>query len=118
MVAVGGAVGASARYGIGRIIRTNPAAPFPWATFLINISGAFLIGLLVVVASRHGWPGWWRPLLAIGILGGYTTFSTFSLETVELAMHGRYDLAALYAFGSLAVGLAGCWLGMSLGRAL
>lgn len=118
MVAVGGGIGAAARYGVGRLMRSTAPALFPWHTFVINLTGAFAIGLLLAVAARHGWPGWWRPLLAVGVLGGYTTFSTFSLETVELAMRGRYDVAALYAFGSLALGLAGCWLGIVLGRAL
>ena len=115
LVATGGAAGAAARYLVGRAMGPTADSAFPWHTFAINISGAFLIGLALVLAARLGWPGWWRPLLAVGILGGYTTFSTFSLETVELLMRGQVATGALYALGSLAAGLsavaAGIWLG-------
>jgi len=90
----------------------------PWHTFAVNVTGAFAIGLLLVLAARQGWPAWWRPLIAVGVLGGYTTFSTFSLETVELAMRGHYATATAYALGSLIVGIAGCAFGIALGRAL
>jgi CrcB protein len=92
------------------------AAGVPWHTFVVNASGAFAIGLLLVLSTRLGWPGWWRPLIAVGVLGGYTTFSTFSLEIVDLASRGHSGLAAGYAAGSLAAGVAGCALGMAVGR--
>lgn len=118
LVAAGGAVGSSLRYGIGRAMGSTADAAFPWHTFLINATGAFLIGLLLVAAARLGWPGWWRPLLAVGVLGGYTTFSTFALETVELALRGSYATAGVYALGSLAAGLVAAAAGIFLGRAL
>jgi len=118
LVATGGAVGAAARYGVGRLMGPQLTGAIPWHTFIVNATGAFAIGLLLVAAARLGWPGWWRPLLAVGILGGYTTFSTFALETVELALRGSYGTAGLYAFGSLAVGLAAAAAGIFLGRAV
>jgi CrcB protein len=116
LVAAGGALGSVARYGVGRLMGPQPGGGIPWQTFLVNATGAFLIGLLLVAAARLGWPGWWRPLLAVGILGGYTTFSTFALETVELAMGGAYVTAGGYALGSLVVGLAAAAAGIAVGR--
>lgn len=118
LVAVGGAVGSSLRYGVGRLMGPTADAAFPWHTFLINATGAFLIGLLLVTASRLGWPGWWRPLLALGLLGGYTTFSTFALETVELALRGSWGTAGIYAIGSVCVGIAAAAAGIFVGRAV
>lgn len=116
LVAAGGAVGSATRYLVGKAMGPTADASVPWHTLTVNATGAFLLGLLVVVAARAGWPAWWRPLIAVGVLGGYTTFSTFSLETVELALTGRPVVAAGYAFGSLAAGLAGAALGIVLGR--
>jgi fluoride exporter len=118
LVAAGGALGSAARYGVGRLVGPQLAGVVPWQTFIVNATGSFLIGLLLVAAARRGWPGWWRPFLAVGILGGYTTFSTFALETVELALRGSYVTASGYALGSLAVGLAAAAAGISLGRAV
>jgi CrcB protein len=118
LVAAGGAVGSALRYGVGKVMGPTVDATFPWHTFLINATGAFVIGLLIVAAARLGWPGWWRPLIAVGLLGGYTTFSTFALETVELALRGSYGTAAVYALGSLALGLAAAAGGIFLGRAV
>jgi CrcB protein len=118
LVAGGGAAGSVVRYLAGRLMGPTVDAVFPWHTFLINATGAFVIGLLLVAAARLGWPGWWRPLLAVGFLGGYTTFSTFALETVELMLRGSWSTAALYSLGSLAVGLAAAAGGIFLGRAV
>ncbi len=118
LVAAGGATGSALRYGIGRLMGPTADASFPWHTFLINATGSFAIGLLLVAAARLGWPGWWRPLLAVGLLGGYTTFSTFALESVELMLRGSYGMAAAYSLGSLAVGLAAAAAGIFLGRSV
>ena len=117
LVAAGGALGSAARYGVGRWIGLQPGA-VPWPTLLVNATGAFAIGILLVAAARLGWPGWWRPFLAVGILGGYTTFSTFSLETVELVLRGSYGTAAGYAVGTLLVGILACGGGILLGRSV
>ncbi len=116
LVAAGGAVGASLRYLVGKAIGPQADAVVPWHTLAVNITGAFVLGLLVAVASRHGWPGWWRPFIAVGILGGYTTFSTYSLESVELVLHGQSAVGLTYAFGSLVAGLMAAWLGLMVGR--
>jgi fluoride exporter len=118
LVAAGGAIGSAARYGVGVAMGPKADAVFPWHTFLINVTGAFIIGLLIVGAARLGWPGWWRPLIAVGILGGYTTFATFALETVELALRGSWGTASAYAVGSLLAGVAGAAGGIFLGRAV
>lgn len=118
LVAAGGAIGSAARYGFGRLMGPQMAGAVPWHTFLVNATGAFAIGLLLVAAARLGWPGWWRPFLAVGILGGYTTFSTFALETVELALRGSWGVAAVYSLGTLACGLLAAAGGIALGRAV
>lgn len=116
LVVVGGAVGSAMRYLVGRAMGPQADTHIPWHTFAVNVVGAFLIGLLLTIAARHAWPGWWRPLIGIGVLGGFTTFSTFSLEVVELGIRGSHLLAWGYAAGSLACGVAGCLVGIALGR--
>lgn len=116
LVAVGGGIGSALRYLAGKAMGSQVDVAFPWHTLAVNISGAFLIGLLVVAAARQGWPGWWRPLLAVGILGGYTTFSTFSLECVEMALLGRWLQSAGYVVLSVAGGLAAAAAGVAAGR--
>lgn len=116
LIALGGAAGSVARYLVGRLMGPQADGVVPWHTFAVNATGAFLIGLLLVLAARLGWPGWWRPLLAVGVLGGYTTFSTFSLEVVELAMRGAWTTAAAYGLGSLVVGVAAAACGILVGR--
>ncbi len=116
LIAAGGAGGAVLRHLVGRVVGPQADGSVPWHTFAINASGAFAIGLLVVLAARLGWPSWWRPLLVVGILGGYTTFSAYSLEIVELALTGHLATAAGYAFGLLGVGVAACAAGVFIGR--
>lgn len=115
LVALGGAVGSAARYGISLLIPT-PSAGFPWATFFVNIVGAFVIGALAGVAGRGGgWmlnAGW--PLLATGICGGFTTFSAASLEGLRMLQSGATGMALLYLVGSVVFGLALCALGFRL----
>lgn len=117
LIAVGGAVGAVGRHSVGRMV--GPASGgFHWHTLIINVSGSFALGLLLVIAARQGWPGWWRPLLGIGLLGGYTTFSTFSLESAELILQGSTGIAASYMFISATASVAGALAGIMLGRAI
>lgn len=115
-VAVGGVVGAEIRYLLGVAF---PAAPdaWPWTTFWINISGCLLIGVLYTVLAGAARPNpLLRPLLGVGVLGGYTTFSTWSVETVQLAEHGRYGLALGYALASPVVAVAACAVAVVLTR--
>lgn len=118
LVAAGGALGSAARYGAGRLMAPHLTGAVPWHTLAVNVTGSFAIGFLLVAAARLGLPGWWRPLLAVGVLGGYTTFSTFALETVELALRGSYGTAGLYAAGTLGLGLLATAAGIFLGRAV
>jgi fluoride exporter len=116
MVAAGGAIGSTLRYLVGKAMGPQADSVVPWHTLLVNVTGAFMLGLLIAVAARHGWPGWWRPFIAVGILGGYTTFSTYSIESVELMLRGQATTGAAYALGSLGIGLLAAWLGLLAGR--
>jgi CrcB protein len=105
-VAVGGIVGALGRYGIARAVRWDGIG-FPWATFLTNVIGCIAIGLLVVgLVEREGAAPWERPLLVTGLLGGFTTYSTFALEVRDLIAVHRGSLALLYVAATLLCGIA------------
>jgi fluoride exporter len=118
-IAVAGALGALARYGLNGLISRRAPASFPWGTFAINVSGSFLLGIAVVVlAGRFRAEPWLRPAVTVGFLGAYTTFSTFSLENYRLIEDGAYGLALANALGSLAAGLAAVYAGVVIGRAL
>ena len=117
-VALGGAVGSVLRYGVGKVMGPTADAPIPWHTLVVNVSGAFVLGLLIAFAARQGWPGWWRPLLGVGLLGGYTTFSTFALEATEMSLRGTHLTAGLYAIGSVALGMLAAYVGLLSGRAV
>ena len=118
-VAIGGAVGASSRYGLDRLIERRSFAVFPWSTFTINVSGCFLIGLVIAaLVDRHEAPDWVRVGLVVGVLGGYTTFSTFAQESLDLLRADDVALALLYSLGSLACGVLAVLGGTMLGRTL
>jgi CrcB protein len=120
-VALGGGAGAVARSHVGRLFShlTGPNAAFPWGTLTINVTGSLFMGLLAGWLARHGSGGeHWRLLIGVGLLGGYTTFSTFSLELMLLIERGQPGLAALYAAASVIPGLAALWLGLVAMRAL
>jgi CrcB protein len=115
-VALGGALGAPVRY---ELSASYPAGvgSFPWATFCINVSGSFLLGLLLTFVLER-WPPtrYVRPFLAIGVLGAYTTFSTFSVETDLMIRHGHAMLGLVYVFASLIAGGAAVYVGIVAGR--
>jgi CrcB protein len=118
-VALGGAAGSVARYGLDRLIERRSFAVFPWSTFTINATGCLLIGFVIAtLVDRHHAPAWLRVGLVMGVLGGYTTFSTFAQETLDLIEEGRLEMGALYAFASLTVGVLAVLTGMRLGRML
>ncbi len=118
-VALGGAVGSLARYGLDRLIERRSFAVFPWSTFTINVTGCLLIGAVVAaLVDRHHTPAWLRLGLVMGVLGGYTTFSTFAQETLDLVEEGRLDVASLYALGSLTAGVLAVLAGMRIGEIL
>lgn len=122
LVAIGGGVGAWLRFAIGRAIAglLGPAASsFPWATLLINVTGSIAMGMLVGWLTRHLGDGeGWRLLLGVGVLGGFTTFSAFSLEIVMLAERGNPGLALIYAVTSCAVAIVGLFCGLAVMRAV
>ena len=114
LVAVGGAVGAVARVGVGVALPTV-AGGWPWATMTVNVSGALLLGLLLGAIRDAAVVGRWvRPMVATGIIGGFTTFSTLSVETLQLAAGGRTPLAAGYAVVTATAGLAAAWIGSAV----
>ena len=118
-VAVGGAVGALARYLLDRFIEAREVAVFPWSTFAINVSGCFIVGVVVAaLVDRHHAPAWLRLGLVMGVLGGYTTFSTFGQETLDLIQEGQLPIALVYSTGSVALGVAAVFIGTRTGRLL
>ena len=116
-VVAGAGVGGGMRYVVGWWIAERWGASFPWATFAVNISGAFLLGVLMALSvERSLIPPAWSLFLGVGILGGYTTFSTLSLESVVLMQRGLVMQGALNMFGSALVGLAAVMAGILVGR--
>jgi len=111
-VALGGALGSAARYGVGVATARWLGAGFPWGTLIVNVAGGLAIGVL---AARTEQADALRLLLGVGFLGGFTTFSAFSLETVRL-MQQRPELGLAYVAASLALSVGACWLGLVLGR--
>lgn len=109
-VAVGGALGAVCRYLLGNFISRASGSALPWGTFAINIIGCFCMGLLMTLIVERGLlPAAWRLFLCVGLLGGFTTFSSFGYESLMLLTEGNIAAAAAYSGGSLAFGTAGCW---------
>ena len=112
-VFVGGGLGAMARYSLA--VGFNHDSLFPWTTLGINIAGSFAIGLMWAGFSETGWfEAWGRYLIVIGFLGGFTTFSTFSMDVLTLLEQGRLWLASAYAIGSLLT----CIIAVSIGYRL
>ena len=112
-IAVGGIVGATARYGVAQLVHVRPGR-FPWATFIVNVTGSFALGALLTVLGRRSTV--LRPLLATGFLGAFTTYSTFAVETDVLLRDGHAATALTYAVTSLACGLLAVTLGVAVAR--
>jgi CrcB protein len=120
LVGLGGALGAMARYGVGVVVGHLWRTPFPLATLLINIAGSLAMGLLVGWLARtlpHG-QNEIRLFVAVGILGGFTTFSAFSLDVMTLIERGDVIPAVLYAAGSVVLSVLGLLLGLMIFRGL
>ena len=111
-VAIGGGAGAALRYAVGLAVAARWRGRFPVATFLVNVSGSFALGLVMgLVAGPTGSGGTVATLLGTGALGGYTTFSTASYDTVRLARDGRFVTAGTYGVGTMIVSVAAAALG-------
>jgi CrcB protein len=118
-IGVAGALGALARYGLDGLVSRRATGAFPWGTFVVNVTGAFALGLVFTLAiERWSIAPWLRSGLTIGFLGAYTTFSTLTFESYRLAEDRALGLAAANLLGSCAAGLAAVYLGIVLGRAL
>ena len=118
-VGAGGFLGAIARYAIGGWMTRLLGLAFPYGTFVINVSGCFLLGLLLsVLDARTSLPSQLRLLGPIGFVGAYTTFSTFEYETLRTAQEGQSGLAMVYVLLSVVLGYAAVWAGQSTGKLL
>ena len=117
LVALGGALGSMARYGAAATVNRWAQSPFPWGTLFVNIMGSFLIGLIIVLLTKAGeWRENYRLLLVTGVMGGFTTFSSFSWETWKLFEDGRLPLAVANVFVSIAVCLLATLAGVMLAK--
>ena len=116
LVAAGGAIGAVARYLAGAWIMARLGPDFPWGTFIINVTGSFFIGVVLSLVGGGALPAGARLFLAVGILGGYTTFSTYSYETLGLISDGDFLGVLLNALGQVVLGLVGVYFGVVVGR--
>jgi len=116
-IALGAMLGANLRFVVGNWAAERFGADFPYGTFLVNVTGAFAIGILLAfIGERAGVNPLWRLFFATGFLGGYTTFSAYAWETLVLVQDGDLVPAAVYVVGSNVVGLIGVWLGATLAR--
>ncbi|PXY30835.1 fluoride efflux transporter CrcB [Prauserella flavalba] len=117
-IAAGGALGSLARYGLG-VALPHPPGGFAVSTLLVNVAGCLLIGMLMVVITQTAQPHrLLRPFVGVGLLGGFTTFSTYVLDAIESVRHGRPGIALLYAAGSVVCSLAAVAVGMLVTRRL
>jgi fluoride exporter len=111
---VAGAVGAMLRYVVDTAVQSRVRGPFPWGTFVVNISGSFVLGVVTGLALYHAFPEEPRIVLAAGFCGAYTTFSTFTFETVRLLEQDAVAAACLNALGTLVTGAGAAALGLAL----
>jgi CrcB protein len=119
MVGIGGFLGSVLRFWLGSYVGGRLGARFPYGTFVINVTGSFLVGVVVtLLASKAHWSPNWRYLVPIGFIGGYTTFSTFEYETLRLIQDGQPLIAMLNVTLSVVVGLFAVWVGVVAGRAI
>ncbi len=117
-VMVGGAVGSGARYLTGRAMTALLGAGYPFGTLAVNLVGGLLMGVLVGVLARNSAPEGWRLLIGVGVLGGFTTFSSFSLDVVTMAERGAPGLALGYILVSVIGSIAALFAGLSAVRAV
>jgi CrcB protein len=117
LIGGGGFLGANARYWLGGFVQDKVGgATFPWSTMFINVTGCLIIGAFMGLFGELTWNPNWRLFFAIGVLGGYTTFSTFGFEAVGLLQQKEYARALLYIEGSALLSVAGAWAGLVIAR--
>lgn len=117
IVFIGGGIGSAMRHGVNIAVTNMLGAAFPYGILLINVSGSFAMGLVAAYFAFKGDASQdWRLFLTTGILGGYTTFSAFSLDTALLYERGEIGMAALYVIASVAVSIGGLFAGLALVR--
>ncbi len=118
-VGLGGFLGSIARYLLSGWAAARWGVIFPWGTFIINISGSFILGFFLAFAQERPWVHpQARLLFAIGFVGAYTTFSTYTYESIRLMMNGQFALAAAYIVGSVVFGLVAVFAGVALGNSI
>lgn len=119
LIAIGGAFGSIARYWVGSTVGSRMGFRLPYGTLIVNLSACLVIGFtLTYLGRRADFSPAWRFLVAVGFIGAYSTFSTYEWETLSTLRSGAFVLAALYAGGSLILGLAAVWAGSMLGEVL
>jgi CrcB protein len=119
LIAAGGALGSVARYWVGAGIGSRMGTRFPYGTFVINLTACIIIGFsLTYLGRRLELSPAWRYFIPVGFIGAYSTFSTYEWETLSTLRAGAFALAALYALGSLVLGLVATWLGTVLAEAI
>jgi CrcB protein len=114
LVAIGSALGGTLRYWLSGLFAVGIGQTFPWGTLVVNITGSFAVGLFATLTAPDGRifvPGEWRQFFMVGVCGGYTTFSSFSLQTLVLAQDGEWLWAGLNILLSVTLCLLGVWLG-------
>jgi len=117
LVAIGGAIGSVCRYVVSTVFFQRFGPAFPWGTLTVNVTGSFLIGIILQLALlRTGFSPYLRLFLATGILGGFTTFSTFSYETYALSSEALSLASIVYVLGSVVLGIAAAYCGVVLAR--
>jgi CrcB protein len=116
MIALGGALGAIARYQLTAIVQGRMPAAFPWGTFIVNISGCLVMGVATTLLTDRLVHPNWRYLIPIGFIGAYTTFSTFEMETFRAISGGEWLAGGLNVVGSVLAGYVALWLGVTLTR--
>ncbi len=116
VVGIGGFLGAVARYAVAAYIGSRFGGRFPYGTFVINMSGCFLVGFIVTLLARTTASQYWRYFIPIGFIGAYTTFSTFEYETLRAVQDGQLTTGLLNVALSVVVGFVAVWVGAAIGR--
>jgi CrcB protein len=119
MVGIGGCLGSILRFWLGSYISGKMGTRFPYGTLVINITGSFLLGVVfALLTARTNWNPYWRYLIPIGFIGGYTTFSSFEYETLRMIQDGQMGLGLLYVATSVVIGFVAVWGGVIAGRVI